>query len=262
MLTTQLYANNAVSTLASPVAPGDTSIQLTTITNFSVPSANQFALATMDSGSGVEIISYTGITAGQGTAGTLTGVSRAQENTTAQSFTAGTRIEMRATAHTFAQFVRYTDRLYDIASVDALSPPAASNGNSYICASLDDQGNPIVAYDKGAATWRFTNYPLTILANAAQAGSTTSFCAFSGASTTITGVQTGVYVIQFTSGVNQGYARAVTSVNSTGIFWSTPLPNAPATLDTFEVYQSISSALSSATQNASMGLIYAIVLGD
>lgn len=255
----QLYANNATTTLAASVASTDTSIQIASISGFPNPVNGQFFAVTIDSGSNVEVIYVYGVA---GT--TLTNCLRGQEGTTASNFQPGTRIEMRVTRDTLGRFARYQDRLYNIASVDALQPPNKSDGNSYICGSGDDAGSPIIAIAKTTNnTWRFPTYPsLTLSGVAGSTGNTTQFMNFANAVGSIPTPFAGVYIIQFTTGANAGYARAITGSSSTGISWATPLPVAVNPGDGFEVYQSASSSISNLTSSANNGLLFAILFGE
>lgn len=253
----QLYANNSLTTLASPVSPSDTTIQVASSVAFPVPSTNQFFLVTIDSGTSVEIIAvYTNTTG----SGTLSNCLRGQEGTTAQNFQVGTKVECRVTKGTLSQFARYQDRLAQIATVDDLSTPTNSDANSYVCTSTDDVGNPVLAIAKTNSTWRFTNYSTTVLSDSVQAGSTTTKVAFAGASGPVSLAFAGKYILQFTSGVNAGLARAVTGSDNTGITWSKALAAAPSTGDSFEVYQSTASLLNSLIQSSEDGLIFAVVM--
>lgn len=254
---TQLYANNAITTLASSVSPSDTSIQVASAATFPNPAANQYFRVTIDSGTGIEVIFVFGVTGS-----TFTGCLRGQEGTVAQNFQAGTTIECRVTKGTLEQFARYQDRLADITSVDGLASPSNSDGNSYICASTDDVGNPIVAIESGHATWRFVNHPTIISSGGAQASSTTTKLNLTNASSAVSTPVAGKYIIQFTSGANRGLARLIVASDTTGVTWATPLPSAPVTGDTFEIYQSVASSISSLNDSAQSGLIYAILFSD
>jgi hypothetical protein len=254
---TELYANNASTTLTTNVNPSDTTILVASAIGFPVPGANQFFKVTIDSGTAIEIVYVFGVSGN-----TFINCLRGQENTVASTFQAGTLLECRLTAGSINQFARYQDRLAPISSVDALSPPNASDGNSYICSSLDDGGSPVVAINKGTTSWRFLNYPTVALSGTALASSTTTKVNFSNASVHVPLPFSGKYIIQFTSGLNQGLARAVTNSDSSGIYWSTALPNAPFAGDAFEVYQSTNSSISSLIQSASDGLIFAILFSD
>lgn len=253
----QLYANNASTTLASSVSPQDTTIQVASVAGFPQPGPNEFFPVTVDTGISREVIYVFGVSGS-----TFTNCLRGREDTVAQTYQPGTLIENRATRDTHASFARYQDRLFNVASVDVLEPPSNSDGNSYICTSPDDAGNPIVAVNKGTSTWRFVGHPITALSGAAQAGSTTTELAFAGAATSIAQPFAGKYLLQFTSGPNMGLVRSVTGSDSTGVTWSSPLPEAPAAGDTFEIYQSIASSINSLLEAADDALIFPIIFSD
>lgn len=253
---TQLYANNAKTTLATGLAPADTTIQVASTAGFPNPGPNEYFRATIDAGIGVEVIYVFGVVGNS-----FINCQRGQEGTIAQTFQPGTQIEMRVTKGTLEQFARYQDRLAEIASVDDLDSPENSDGNSYICASKDDAGNPIVAIENGY-TWRFISHPSLVLSDACGSGSTTTKVAFPNASQRVVDPVSGKYIIQFTSGDLRGLARLVTGANASGITWLTALPSAPAAGDTFEVYQSTTSLLSSLNTSSNDGLIYGIIFSD
>lgn len=254
---TQLYANNAVTTLATSVSPTDVTILVGSVANFPTPGPNQFFRATIDSGSGVEVIFVFGVTGLS-----FTDCLRGQEGTVAQNFQPGTQIECRVTRGTLEQFARYQDRLADLASLEALPAPGNADGNSYICATTDDAGTPIVAIDKGHSTWRFMNYATVSLSGAAQTGSTTTKLAFTGASAKVSAPLPGKYVIQFTTGALRGLARVVSVSDLTGVQWVTAMPSAPLVGDGFEIYQSTASVLSDLSSASDSGLIYAILFSE
>lgn len=254
---TRLYANNAKTTLASAVAPGDTSIQVANGSIFPQPSAGQYFLATIDTGSTQEVI-YVGGVSGN----TFINCVRGYEGV-AGTYQAGTRIENRATAATFASFARLQDRVAPIASLDALSAPGASDGNSYITQTTDDGGNPIFAYTNPiSGVWTFTNYPTVFTSGTLAGNGTTLSVTVTNAATIIPQPFTGKYIIQFMSGANKGLVRAITSVSGNTISWSTVLPTAPSTSDGYQIYQSEVSNLNALNVAANNGLIYAILLGS
>lgn len=257
---TRLYANNAKTTLASSVQPTDTSIQVANSSLFPQPAAGQYFLVTIDTGSTQEIVQVWGnITA----TNTFINCVRGYESTTAGTYQAGTRIENRVTAGTLGSFARLQDRLYPIASLDALSSPSQSDSNSYVTLTLDDGGNPIVAYTNGNTnTWSFSNYVMTVLSGTLAASGTTTSVSVTNASNFMPTPTGGKFIIQFTTGVNQGLVRAVTNVSGSTITWSTALPVAPSAADGFEVIQSTTSYLSAVNASANNGLIYAILLGS
>lgn len=93
-MATILFANNVSTTVAGAVGVSDTSITVTSSTGFPVPTAGDYFYATMQSVDGltVEIVKCTG------RAGAVLTVVRAQDGTSAASFTAGAYIETRLVA--------------------------------------------------------------------------------------------------------------------------------------------------------------------
>lgn len=233
---TQLYANNASTTTVGTISPTDVTIPVSDASRFPTPSAGTYFLATLDDGFNIEVIAVYGRSGN-----TLTGCIRGQESTLPRSFAAGTRIENRVTAGTLEQFLRGGDRLTPISALTELVRPSASNNSSYVITQADDAGNPLIAIAT-SGKWRFTNYPVRILTAASDITGTTTSVAYTGVNLPSLFVTSGM-VIQFTSGVNSGQCRMVSSVTSTRVNWIEPLPYAPASGDTFEVYQSLSSRL-------------------
>jgi hypothetical protein len=107
-----LFTNNASGTLSSPLAgatpgPEDTTLALQTNEALLFPATtsadNDFFYASIEDSSGnIEIVKVTNRNV---TNDTLT-IERGQENTTSQSFAAGSRVECRPTAGTFDEFVQ------------------------------------------------------------------------------------------------------------------------------------------------------------
>jgi len=230
----QLYANNASTTVANAVGSTDTSITVTSSVGFPSPGTGQFFLATLVYAGLTEIIAVTAVSGN-----VFSGILRAQENTSPSSFPVGAVIECRVTAGTLAGFARYIDRLYDVSSVDVLSPPSISNANSYICHTNDDGGNPIIAFKNTSSLWSFSSHTTT-----KYTGTITGVASFSITAATGTTLGTaipGEYIIQFTTGVCTGYCRMVSSTATNTISWSTVLPFVPSVGDQFEILQSNNS---------------------
>lgn len=232
----QLYANNASSTLIGTISPTDTTIPVSDASRFPIPSVGNYFLVTLDDGLNIEIIAAYGRSGN-----TLTGCVRGQEGTVPRSFNAGTRAENRVTAGTLGQLLRDSDRLTPIPSLTELVRPSASNNSSYSVNQVDDAGNPLIAIAT-SGKWRFLNYPLKVVDTAADITSTATSVAYSGVNLTNRFVNNGL-LIQFTSGANAGQCRMISSVTSTRVNWSAPLSYVPATGDTFEIYQSLSSRI-------------------
>lgn len=249
----RLYSNSARTTLASAVGSADTSILVTDASRFAVPAANQFITVTIDSGTSFEIINVFGISGN-----VLSGCVRGQEGTTAQNFVTGTRIENRATASTFSSFARLSDRVADLASVDNLDLVSSSSSNSYLCASTDDGGTPILAVKNGGS-WRFANHPtLLVDSTASLVGTTTSM---SVPNNKPTSTVPGAHVITFLSGTNAGYSRIIQTASAGSITWSTPLLHAVAIGDHFQIYESSAFTLGTLNSTSDDPLIFSILFG-
>lgn len=255
---TRLYANNAKTTLASAVAPGDTSILVANGSIFPQPTTGQYFLATIDTGSVQEVIFVGGVSGN-----TFINCIRGQEGTIAGAYQASTRIENRATMGTYASFARLQDRVAPIASLDVLSAPGQSDSNSYVTQTTDDGGNPILAYTNGAnGTWCFTNYPTSITSGTLVGAGTTTSITITNAAIVVPQPFSGKYIIQFITGANKGLVRAITTITGSTVSWATALPNIPAASDGYQVYQSEVSNLNALNIAANNGLIYAILLGS
>jgi len=89
-----LFTNNAATTLASAVAPSDTSITVASASAFPTPTGGNYFLATLVgiTGTPIEIVQVTSVT------GNVFTVVRAQEGTTASSFNVNDLVQLRITA--------------------------------------------------------------------------------------------------------------------------------------------------------------------
>lgn len=121
-MTTRLYTNNGSTTLNGAITDSDTTITLTDASSFPSPGAGEIAYATLvDTAGTVEVISYTGVSTND-----LTGVTRAQESTSASAFADGDLVEVRATAASF------TDVLAADTTPALRGPLDASDTSTYI----------------------------------------------------------------------------------------------------------------------------------
>jgi hypothetical protein len=254
----RLYANNAKTTLASSISDTDTTIFVDDTSLFpTITRPGQYFLVTIDSGTDIEIVRVTGVS-GQNFVNCL----RGQEGSTPSSFSLGTRVENRATKETYESFARLIDRVANINSVDDIPTPGNTTANSYLCASLDDEGAPIVAV-QNQNLWRFVGFP-TVVASG-LVGSAGSAVMMPFASTiTLNITQVGSHIVQFVSGANAGLCRLIQGADSNGLNWLLPLPYPVVATDRFELYQSTgfslkALALSSTGDDA---LIYAILFGE
>lgn len=100
---TQLFSNNAISTLQAGIASGDTTLTLATGTGglFPSPSNGDFFTVTLFNISAGKEVNHEIVKVTARTGDTLT-VVRAQEGTAAQSFNMGTAVELRLTASVLA----------------------------------------------------------------------------------------------------------------------------------------------------------------
>lgn len=91
---TQLFNNNATTTLSASLASGATSMSVGSSGSFTAPTGDDFLMVTLIriSDSAIEVIKVTDIT------GTTWTIVRAQEGTTALDFVAGDKVELRVTA--------------------------------------------------------------------------------------------------------------------------------------------------------------------
>lgn len=257
-LSRQLFADNAKTTLSASVSAVDTTLPVVDASVFPTPvNAGEYFKVTLEASGVLEIVYVYGKSGN-----TLTNCVRAQEGKSSVAWPGGTRVENRATAKTFTNFVTVNDRLGEIASVDLLDPPIASNGNSYICHSVEDAGNPIVVVKNTDYTWRFLTHPTILVTGQVQnatAGQLTSPI-LAGFPTPVTG---GRFIVQFITGPASGYCRIVTATTGTQIQWGSALPVLPAVGDTFQVYRSTSSTLEElAGVSGDEGLIYSILLNE
>jgi microcystin-dependent protein len=232
--TKQLYTNNAKSTLAVGILSGTTTLVVATGegSKFPLPvNSGDYFLVTLEIAESREIVKCTARSGD-----TLT-VARAQEGTTAAVWPEGTLVQERVTKGTLESFARLVDRLDELSSLDSLVKPSDSNSNSYLLATTDDGGNPIVAFKRTSSTWGFNTHKKIVVTSTVTSATTTSITdgAITGALSTIT---SGKYIIQFTSGNLAGIARVITSNVTSTVNWTTATNPAATAGDSFEIYQS------------------------
>lgn len=115
--------NNAVSRLASSLAVGDTALPVSASEGSRFPALNAgdwFPVTVLRSDGTLEIMRCTA------RSGDLLTVTRAQEGTTAKTFTAGDRVELRLTAATFDQLIADVE-----GRVDSFIPALHANAISF-----------------------------------------------------------------------------------------------------------------------------------
>jgi hypothetical protein len=257
---TQLYANNARTLLAVGINNAVTSMVVTTGEGalFPNPTAGQYFMVTLESGSVREIVQVTARSTDTFT------IVRAQEGTSAQTWSAGATIECRITRDTLARFARLQDRLFEVNGIDNLTSPLTSDANSYICHTLDDLSRSVVAIRESNTKWSFYNYKPKVTTGTVTAGTNTTTQVTSTNIGTLPTYAAGKYIIQFLSGTaaNIGVPRAVTAIGTNTVSWATAMPATVTAGDTFDIYQSEHSILlekvATGDQNA---LVYSIVFG-
>jgi hypothetical protein len=234
----QLYANNAKTTLSSLISGSDTTFAVADGSLFPSPGVGEYFLVTLEYGGVIEIIKVQ-----SRTGNTFNNCIRGQENTVPSGFPSGGRVECRVTKGTLESFARKIDKVDELPGLEFLNSPANSNSNSYICATTDDSGNPIVAFkNPTGGLWRLSTHTLVQTLGVTASGTNTSITS-SNIANSIANVLAGKYVVQFTSGANAGLCRAVSASSTNIISWSSPLPTVPATGDQFEIYKSNASNL-------------------
>jgi hypothetical protein len=249
----QLYGNNAETILSAPIGSGDLTITVVDGSKFPSPSVGQYFLVTIEVGSVNEIVK---ITSRSGNTFTVPIGGRGQEGTAPASWPAGALMEMRVTKGTLAAFSRYIDVMAEINSVNDLTSPINSSGNSYICHSTDDSGNPIVAVRNNDSTWKFLSHKKVLIGSgiATTGTNTTTQITSTDIGSLLTSITAGKYVLQFTSGVLAGQTRLVTSSTTNTASWSGAITQAPTpAITTFEIYQSDASLLFSGVLSLSGG---------
>lgn len=252
----QLYANNAKSTLLLGISNSDLVLRVQAGHGARFPSINipsvEFFLLTLESSGIIEVVRVTART------GDLLTIERGQEGTTASPFPLGAQVQMRVTRDTLAGFARLTDRMGPIGSVDDLPLVTTVVGNSFICDSIDDAGNPIVAI-KAATRWKFLTHGTIQVSGSATDGTTTSL---TSAVVGTLAVSPGRYIINFTSGSLAGTSRLVTSASSGVVTWTTPTAVAPAVGTNYEILVSNAYQLSLITGLSDESIINAIIFGS
>ncbi len=234
----QLFANNATTTLATSLGVFDSILYVATGTGGLFPNpvvGKEYFLVTLELAGTIEIVRCT-----SRTNDALTIDTRGMEGTIAASFAAGAAVECRTTATTLSSMAKKEERLYELASVDLLTAPSTMDGNSYICHSNDDDGNPVIALKDTDTLWRFTTHSKTYISGSVTAGTnTTTQLTSTSISTLLGGLASGQFILQFTAGQFAGTVRAITGTGTNTITWSTPLSGTPVvTTDQFKIYKS------------------------
>jgi hypothetical protein len=255
----QLYANNAKTSLASPLAIDGVTMTVSDGSAFPSPGPFEYFLCTLEVGSSIEVVM---VTARSGNTFTIGGfldpleliAGRGQEGTGSKAFATGAKVEGRVTK---GMLQRYSTAMASIATVDLMVPPRESFQYGYLASTFDPSGNPVAAVTKDATTWKFLNYT-PILTKTATAATTTTVTA---ANVVIPNILSGKYLIQFTSGTQTGKIRVVTGCAANVVTWSGTLPVAPVATDTFEILESNASILLDLMLISDESIIMPLILG-
>lgn len=255
----QLFANNAKTTLASPITASSTSVVVQDGSQFPSPGAYEYFLLTLEVGSSVEIVMIIARTGNTMTIGGLTYSGetvpgRGQEGTGAKDFATGARAECRVTSETLN---RRSTSLAEISSVNSVAAPRDSYQEGYVASTFDPYGNPVIAVAKDDTTWKFPNYT-QVASGTATAASTTTVTT---SSISLQGIESGKFIIQFTSGTYAGQIRVVTDCTANVVTWSGALIGSPSVGDTFEVLESNACLLRELIASADDSIIMALILG-
>jgi microcystin-dependent protein len=143
--------------------------------------------------------------------------------------------------NTLAAFARLQDRLYEVATLDLLSAPVESDGNSYIAHSLDDNSNSIIAIRESDYRWSFPTYNTNIVTGTVTAGTNTTTQVTSTNIGDLPTFASGRFLIQFLTATNatiRGLPRPVTVSATNTVSWSPALPATVTLGDTFRIYMS------------------------
>lgn len=251
----QLYANNAKSTLLLAIGPTDAVFSVVSGQGGRFPTltaSNQFFLVTLESAGLIEVCKVTSKIGDSFT------VSRGQEGTNPNSFPIGTQVQMRVTKDTLGRMARLTDRLGDLDSIDSLPAISTATGNSFLCLSSDDSGNPIIA-TKGSDRWRFPTHSTVAVATTVTASTTTSIDSPSFNSLP---VASGRYILNFLTGPFVGQSRLITTGTSNTITWNLPTSSPPDVGTQIELLVSNGYQISLLSSLSDESIINAIIFGS
>lgn len=230
------YSNNARGSLTADITNSSTTIPVTSSLGFPTPTiTGDHFFITLDDGVKIEIVKVLNVSGNN-----FLNCVRGQEGTIASAFTSGTTVENRLTAGNIANLATLDSRLGAISSLDLIDSPASSNGNSFLCASTDAIGAPIIGVVNGTK-WRLANYPDIVKVGVSNLANTTTSITINGVGNYLIDTASKVYIIQFTSGTNLGKLRFITSIATNSVTWTEVLSSAPAVTDTYEIYRCISS---------------------
>lgn len=258
---TQLYVNNARTSLSGSILSTDTTINVTDGSAFPTPSSGQYFLVTLEASGILEVVKVQGRT-GNSFTSCVRGYEASGGVGVATGFPGGTRIENRPTAGTFTGLATGVELPTNIVSIDLLTSPITSDTNVYICSTVDESGNPIVAFRKEDYVWRFSTHPTVFISGVVDSVTTTVLTSSSLVGLTVPPAA-GQYILQFTTGDAAGTVRIITLTAIGSVTWSTVLGTLPTAGDSYEIYKSLSSSITSLENfDSDDGMIYSIILSD
>lgn len=232
----QLFANNAISTLATSISLSDLTLTVSAGQGslFPAPVSGEFFYLTLEDFSSREICKCTS------RSGDLLTIVRAQEGTTALGFPAGASVQSRITKGTLEAFRDSAEAWVKVDAVMDIPAPSVSTASSVICGESDDSGSPILAVKDGSL-WKFLSHPYPVVDSVVLSSVQTSITA-TGAFSALS-VVGGKYILQITSGVLAGYSRVLTASSANVASWAEPLPFPVSSGETFSVYVSVTSRM-------------------
>jgi microcystin-dependent protein len=228
-LSTQLYANNARSTLASGITNAALTFTVATGEGALFPTivnTGDYFLVTLEVGTSREIVKVTGRS---GDTFTIDPAGRAQEGTSAAAWGGGTVVAGRLTKGTLTRFGRLTDRLYELTTLDEMDRPSLMDGNSYIVHANNEAGNPIIAIKNTSNEWSFYSHEVAVVTGTVTAGNKVTAAAIVSGGTGYTIGDTltvvgGTSYVAATLTVNTVSGGVITSVsiNNPGVYTVNP----------------------------------------
>lgn len=238
----QLFANNAATTLAIPLLPGDVQLVVVDGSRFPVPdqSLGQYFKVTVEADGEFEIIEISGVsgntlTVRGGTSG------RGKEGTIAETFIPGSVVECRVTRDTVADLHPTSAYLPRTDNVDLLPIPPETTSVAFY-AGVDDYNQVVFVYTLDDLLWNIPSYKEVASGTTISLGATSAVLV---GATIEASPPSGRFIIQFTSGAQRGQCRILTSFTSGSDLatWSTGLNGTITGEVTYTVYQSYSSIL-------------------
>lgn len=234
--TTTLYSNNARTTLGSNITSTAVSFTVASAAAFpTISTAGQSFYVTLFDSVNIEVVLVTSVS------GSTFTVTRAQDGTTASAFAAAnTVVSHRLIAANIRNFARIDDHMGSLSGLAALTSPSTMNGNSYVTGDVSAEGAFITAVANTTSNiWSFVGYPAQVYSGTVGAGASTTSIALATATTILPDQNSLAYIVQFTSGTQQGQARLIGSMTSSTIVPSVAFASAPGSTDTYVVYRAV-----------------------